>query len=76
MLDMSERALEMKMTKAAHSVMEEALRDENRQQQQYSVAPFKQAMSLLFPSILHHSHSILSSRRSRHINVWMFNGLL
>jgi len=42
MLDMSERALEMKMTKAAHSAMEEALRDENRHQQQYSVAPFKQ----------------------------------
>ena len=42
MLDMSERALEMKMTKAAHSAMEEALRDENRQQQQYSVAPFQQ----------------------------------
>ena len=30
------------MTKAAHSAMEEALRDENRQQQQYSVAPFQQ----------------------------------
>ena len=42
MLDMSERALEMKMTKAAHCAMEEALRDENRQQQQYSVAPFQQ----------------------------------
>jgi hypothetical protein len=44
MLDMSERALGMKMTKAAHSSMEEALRDENRhqQQQQYSVVPFKQ----------------------------------
>ena len=37
-----QRALEMKMTKAAHSAMEEAFRDENRQQQQYSVAPFKQ----------------------------------
>ena len=42
MLDMSERALEMKMTKTAHSAMEEALRDENRQQQQYSVEPFQQ----------------------------------
>jgi len=38
MLDMSVRALETKMTKgAAHSALEEALKDENRQRQQYSV---------------------------------------
>ena len=30
MLDMSERALEMKMTKAARSAMKETLKDENR----------------------------------------------
>ena len=41
MLDMSVRALETKMTKAAHSAMEEALKDESLQQQQYSVVPFQ-----------------------------------
>jgi hypothetical protein len=76
MLDMSDRALEMKMTKAAHSAIEEALRDENRQQQQYSVAPFQQhGYVSAFPQYPH-SHSILSSRRRHHINVWMFNRLL
>jgi len=77
MLDMSERALEMKITKAAHCAMEEALRDENRQQQQYSVAPFQQhGYVSAFPQYPPPLPQYPSSRRRYHINVWMFNRLL